>query len=162
MPTKNDDNTQFARIANSSGNNPLGGGGSNDGTCLLTDEHGRLLVVPTTGGVAEVEPPIKYDSAANVTWGLVYNDAVALYQAFGSQNSGIDLWVHFRDIAAGPLAGVSDIAPIPCPDGSAWSVSFPQGWTTGNGLVIGYSINQSSVVLPTNGGWITALYRYAP
>jgi hypothetical protein len=159
MTTKNDDFTQFARVCDSIGQNQAGAGAINDGSCVLTDAHGRLLTVSVVSGILQSGFPTVVDSGAVVQWQLINGGFTVLYQAWGSQVSGANLWVQFHNQAAGPPAGAPDVAPIACVNNGIWSVNFPTGLVFSTGLVIGYSTAHTPYALPAVGGWVTAIHR---
>lgn len=159
MVAKNDDTTQFARVSNADGTSPLGAVPIDDGLAPLCDDHGRLIITPFVGGGLINDPPTRVDSAGVVAWQLISAAPCKLYQAWGSQVSGVLLWVHLFNIVAGPPAGAPAVAPIVCNDQGIWSLNVPDGLDFSTGLVIGYSTAHTPYALPAVGGWITGLIR---
>lgn len=160
MTLKNNDNTQFARVANVDGSSPLPAAAPGDALAPLCDDQGHLVVAPYVGGSVLSGAPTLVDSAAVSLWYAVSAAAAKLYQAWGAQDSGGLLWVQAFNLAAGPPGvAVPVISPIPVDSPGFWSFSFPEGISFSTGIVIAYSTTQSTYTAPVTGGWISALIR---
>lgn len=160
MVAKLDDNTQFGRVADAAGNSPIGAAPADDGLAPLLDSHGRLLVVPYTGGPAPSTPISRADSGALTTFLLVKASPGTLYQAWGSQVSGVALWLQIYDLAVAPPAGAPYAAPIPVLNNGVWSLVFPQGLAFTTGILLALSTTMPNYTAPGPVcGWFTGLYR---
>lgn len=158
---KLDDNSQFARCCDSYGDNPLGGAIANDGRSPLCDLDGRLIVVPFTGGHLENVNLSLADMGAAGLGLLVNAGETWLYQAWGLQTSGAQLYALVYNIAAGPPAGAPYIAPVPVPNNGGFSITFPPGGLGfSTGCFVTFSTTPFTYTAPGAGaGWISAMYR---
>jgi len=147
--------------ANADGSNPGGAAAPNTLQIPLLDSHGRAITVPYVGGSILSGAPTFADSQAVVLWYLLSPAACKLYQAWGAQASGAQLWLQLFNLAAGPPGGavVPRAAPIPVPNNGMWSFNFPEGLSFVTGLVIAYSTTQSTYTAPVTGGWISGFIR---
>lgn len=161
MTAKNDDNTQFARVANADGSSPIAAGAANDGLAPLVDSAGRLITVQYSGGGILSGDPTFVDSQMVTVSQLISATPCKLYQAWGAQASGVMLWLQLFNLAASPPGGavVPHSTPLPVQNNGMWSQSFESGLTFSTGLVIAYSTAQGLYVAPAVGGWISALIR---
>lgn len=159
MTVKTPANTQFGRVSNADGSSPLGAVAADDGLAPLVDSHGRVIVTPLVGGEILTSGPTLVDSAGVTGWKLMSAAACKLYQAWGSQISGVTLWVQLFNIAAGPPAGAPYVAPVVCNDQGIWSLNFPEGLSFSTGLVIAYSTAHTPYAAPAVGGWVSGLIR---
>lgn len=159
MTTKNDDYTQFARVATAFGEKTGGASPSNDGVSVLTDGHGRLITIPLQNGSYIITLP-SFTTQGVVTYAQIKVGSTIMYKAWGSQDTGNDLWIHFHNQNGGVPAGVPDSSPIYIfKDDKNWMMDFREGITFGNGLAIAYSTTFATTTLPGTGGFISVLYR---
>lgn len=157
---KLDDFTQLARVSDASGNSALGAAATDDGLSPLCDPHGRLIVVGYTGGTLPTAAQSVGDSGAAGIGLLVKASAGILYQAWGCQTSGAQLWALLYNIAAGPPAGAPAYAAVPVPNNGGFSMSFAEGLNFSTGIFIALSTTPFVYAAPGAGaGWISALYR---
>jgi hypothetical protein len=163
MPVKLDDNTQFGRVGNANGTSPIAAGAINDGLAPLVDNQGRLITVPYVGGSIISGQALFLDSQAIVPWLALWPFANGkLISAFGSQSSGIQLWLQIFNLLAGPPGGavIPYVSPIVVPNNGSWSFTFPEGGITfTNGILIAYSTTQATYTAPAVGGWISGFVR---
>lgn len=157
---KTEDTTQFARVADANGDSALGAAPADSGLAALCDFHGRLIVVPYVGGALVNTAQSSADSGAAGIGLLVKASAGKLYQAWGVQTSGAQLYALLYNIAAGPPAGAPIAAAIAVPNNGNFSMSFGEGLDFSTGIFIALSTTPYTYTAPAAGiGWISALYR---
>jgi hypothetical protein len=153
-------NFALDRTANADGSSPSGPQAPGVLQPSLCDSHGRLLSVPYLNGQQLSDLLIRVDSGAIVLWQLISAVPCKLYQAFGAQASGSQLWIHLFDLAAGPPGGaVPYMSALPVPNNGMWSHAFGEGLAFTAGCVIAYSTVITGYTAPVTGGWISALIR---
>jgi len=160
MTAKNDDFTQLARTSDANGDSPIAPAPANDGLCPLCDPQGRLIVQVYTGSPVITGPQSLSGDGAQVLTRQVKASAGTLYQAWGAQDTAVQLWLMLFNIAAGPPAGVPFIAAIPVnTTNGMFSMSFGEGLTLGTGIHLAFSTTPYAYAVPVAGGSISALYR---
>lgn len=140
MVAKNEDNTQFARIADALGNSPIGPLPIGDGVAPLADDNGRLIVrdsglAPVQAsmivGVATAPPLVNFQMTVGPT---------RVFQIWASHNNVATQWLQMFDSAAPPAAlAVPLYATLPIPQAGVGSLVVPTGLLMLAGFNIGFS-----------------------